>query len=662
MHTRTLALLVCVPELVGCVAEVDDHAAHTEALARPVDTRAVPLDPSSDCDRTRLIGTLDYGFTCPTAHGDWVGTPLFRTPTGDPRIERRYAPFVVSPEGTGFCLYEHNGERFSRDGLPWDRSATGGDDVGGRPPEIWLDEDCAVVAALDGDDEPFLSVVDAYETAYRAQMDGLDTLPALTSPVEVALIDSSPNSASAEIEPTFDLDQIHGRAVGMAIRSIGCPEGRSGTCVPLFHSWRALQTDRRAYVGALAQVVERAVRGRRPDVDGRLILNLSLGFHPEFAREPSDDDVAEYREHTRAILAALNFATCHDAIPIVAAGNTEEGPDPDGRPMYPAAFAETSAWTCTSSPVELDVPVVHAASGVDPFDRDLPNAREDARASLAAPAFSVAVADPVAGPLPPMTGSSFGAAGVTAVAALVWSYLPDATASEVMALVHDTAVDIELDGAFCFPVEGACPHTRRVSVCRAVSRVLRDRCIDGDAAACAALPTLPACTLYPNAAIDLPANALDPFVEENLAPAFTIAPPPVECSFDSSHTVHLAAVPNNAENVCPDAVLQNGLFTATNGPQPGDVPCRVCALLGAPFAQARVIMQLEPNWQGMISSAVVNIGQAHFAISGPALAVAFQSVLELTLPYPTNAINPQTVASISFQMGNQVTVVPIPIW
>jgi hypothetical protein len=672
-HPRPrLIVPALVLSLAGCAAAVDPApgGGEAEALlgvgvdvgAAATTSAAIGVARPPICDRARQIGELAYGFACPApSSSSWTVRPLFRVPTGNPILDRRSAPFAVSSHGAGYCLYEYVGDplAYSRTGLPYDDSMCGSDDVcDTRSPSEWLDSDCAVVAALGDTDDALAAITDDYERAYRRQIGALSAYPALASPVEIALIDSSPDSGLTTIEPTIG-SMLHGRAIGMAIRSVAFPAGTAATQrIPFFHSWQALGSERRAYIGDLAGLIERAVRSRRGDTGNRLILNLSLGYHPEFGTIPTSDDVYQWRIHTRAILAALNYATCRGAIAIVAAGNSEEGPEPDGRAMYPAALGSNSAWTCSTSPTpRWDVPLAYPASGVDAFDRDLPNARNEARAPLVAPAFAVAVADPSVA-LPPMTGSSFGAAGVSAVAALVWGYHPTASPQEVMSIVHESGVELSTYADFCHGTALSCGRQRRVSACRAVAAALGARCGTGDAAACSAAASMPRCASSPSAPITVDPSELTSSTTPR-RPRFVAADVDSAACGGTRYTER--GLDPAAADMCAQIFYENGLHLEVSGPQPGEVPCRVCAL-GRATSSAWLYMGLDPAWRGKLSSGSLTIATSKYALSSTTISTSFDTTAKVLIPY-TGTISLNTVAYLSFRTTSGASVlVPLPIW
>jgi hypothetical protein len=638
---QRLAPFLAAIAIAGCVPREDLPGLGGGAEAALRDDGA--------CDPMRLVGELAAGTSCPTASAGWTGEPLFRTRSP-----------VLSQLGTGYCLYRYTGDPglFSRTGLPRD---------GIRTPDEWLEEDCHVVVGL-SDDGVVESLVDDYHAAYREQMDALATLPLTPAFVEVALIDTSPDSVGTSGQPTTDVDNIHGRAVGMAIRDLTCPTG-SG-CIVQFHSYEGLRGDGRDYVTHLARTVSRAVDERRTDLGGRLIINLSIGYHPMYAVYEDGGDISPWRVTTRALMAALNYARCTGAITIAAAGNTEDGPEPDGEPMYPGAFdAYANGWTCNSAHLPVAEPIVFAASGVDGLDRDLPNARADGRAPLVAPAFAVTVPNGSI-VLSPMTGSSFAAAGTTAAAALVWAYRPTLGWQSVMSTVRDGAVPTTLQPSTPFCDHPPCDPVRRVSICGSVERALYARCQLGEPAACTAWRSLH-CTAGPAGLVRIPAHALDGFPHTIITPIYQAESNPTDiCGWDPStlETVVLEEeLAIDERLICPDFVWPNGIVRDTTGPQPGDRPCRACAIAsGHPEIPhpTYLVMDLDPEWFGLITNPAVTVGNYHFVLDPAFLEdqESFGNVIKIELPnLPEVAVN--TPAKLTFATLDQGSVVEsLPIW
>ena len=445
--------------------------------------RVPPQIPTPQgCDRTRVLGTLQYASACPApTDARWRGTTLL--------------PADHGTWGKPWCLYEYVGDpaQYSIAGLPNDK---GSDDVLWRAPRHWLQADCRVVVELGASDEALETATPALQQSWRDQIGHVAKLPKLPSqgtgwldwyfspdlpkPVRVAIIDSSRDSKSYEHQPTSGAS-LHGRTVGLGVWDLLCPEGPAGPCPISVKSYQALGlphhqesvTRGHGYIGDVAAAVQRA----RADAAGmRLVIVLALGFHRDYAVF-GDEETEALLMASHALYRAIEQAAGSGAIIVAAAGNTDgrqaaarlgtsAPPEPD--PLFPAAFEG-----------EFGQNLVFAASAVDPVDRLVHNHREHAVAPLAGPGFSVTFDNQVANIdgdarlIPPRTGTSFGAMSTAAVAALVWAYRPNLTRSGVMNIVRQTAVPLDIDASFC-PSGTECGKTRRVSACAALTRALQD--------------------------------------------------------------------------------------------------------------------------------------------------------------------------------------------
>ncbi len=652
MHVRVPCLALAALA-VGCVGETapPDTASVSAALLSPA-----AFDPAFACrDEVR------------------VGVPLGLT---DPAL----CPAPTPPAtGTGWTVDKPTagllpGNRFLCR-YTWDLTAGAPDasllpdDAVGRPPADWLDRDCTAVVPLGDPAEPIHASRNA---AYHAQMERAPRLPYLQafgrwtvgpSPVQIAIIDSSVDSGPGEIEPTTG-DFPHGRAVGLAIREMTCPEGRGSStsaCIPEFHSYLALDREHgerapggSGYHGLMSTLAERiddavndwlAARTGAP-----LIINLSVGWHPEYHA------VGNYRTSTgihhsgaQAVRAALNRAACNGALVVAAVGNQTGGPAGGSRAMYPAAWASETTWGCSARPL------VVAAGGVDAADRDLANARPHAATELVAPAFRVAVdntqanSEPSPELLPMMTGSSFGAAGITAAAALVWGYRPSLSATEVMTQVYAsarplaTAADPRVADV-CWGA--ACQSTRRVSMCNAAYGAIAGAC--GGWIPC---PSVPACTpVLPYHGTN-PTDGLDPSGFRRVSPAWSVVTAP-DCAAGRAWADPTGLPPS--PNLCPSETSY-GVLLAPHAvsSQPGPPGCSLCGLLISEDAR-ELLLTINNDWdpEVPIKSPVLRVDEELFALESvlnEPLGPGDQVVIEL--PYFPK---PETVA-ISFGLDADLT-------
>ncbi len=675
MHERGLSSLRLLAAMLtlgcACVAPTDDVGAAGNELvftaievAQPgpvIVARPRPRPPTIQvprgCDRNTLVGIPRYTSSCPAASGSWRG----RTGLSGVRTVGR-API---------CVYEYVGSRsrWSLDGLPHDM---GSDDVLWRAPHQWLEPDChAVVPLADPSVEATLAAVtDAHEAAWRSHIDRVDHLPSIAGSsgapnlprtVRVAVLDDVRQSTWGETD--FPVaGTTHGQSVALTIRDVLCPNGRDSVCPLDFKSYPVI-TEGVTGGGSILALAESIVRAAR---DGADVINLSVGFDEAFAWR-GDVETKAYFERAEVLRTALEYAGCRDAVVVAAAGNDGLGPSLPGRnvrPMYPAAFAYENRHRCYGARNELSEPLVYMASGVGPADEDIANTRPGSVAELVAPAFAVTFDDPRpnAGDerLPLRTGSSFGAAGVSAVAALVRAYWPDARAAEVMEVVLGSAVDLDRPANICNSRPQSLCDAHRVTACGALQGALDEVCSDSRYYwSCAwARWGLRCDTPAAGAPTGPVGTAFDPSVVATM----------LSSSFRSvgPGTCEASTVQQNGSqgHLCPDEAYDNGI----NDPgslteQPGDDPCRVCGMTVAsddPDDWA-VVIGLEPELAGQLSSPVLRVGDESYALGDETIAAAASGRV-VALPLRSFAYTPAS-ATLSFQNGSgKALSSQLPVW
>jgi hypothetical protein len=262
----------------------------------------------------------------------------------------------------------------------------------------------------------------------------------------------------------------------------------------------------------LALAIESALVAWADDATaGPLVLNLSLGWHPE----AGGDDLVNATAPVLAVYDALRAASCKDALVIAAVGQIDTPPgEPSAKgALYPAAWEVEDApsladcetylgdwWTTADESRNASLasytPLVYAASAVDVHRETLSNQRPDAVSVHAAAGshlafYNVALADnPKA-----ISGTSAAAVVVSSAAAVVRSHYPTLDAHEVMALLRQAA---DAEGAtggpayVCNDPSGGCPDTRYITVCESLSYVVSQLggypASYGYAATCGAIP------------------------------------------------------------------------------------------------------------------------------------------------------------------------------
>jgi hypothetical protein len=424
--------------------------------------RAIGSGESSDIAETcsgRVIVTRDG--PCRTSAPGWTARRLF-----GPEVERL----------AGYCSYEWTG-----DGEPVGRPFAR--DVDPR------ERDCLAVSGLAG---PAAGGVDL-ESRFLTHAGALATLPAPTDPaaqpVRVAVIDSARDLA---VPGVGGGNSAHGRSVGLVISRLGCPAG--SPCLAEVDNFLALRVMRTptgltrdpngGFFGYQSDVASAIFAAVAANAGRKLVVNLSLGWDEAFGSD------AAARVSVEAVYEALRYARCRGALVVAASGNSRGQLPPSDGPLLPAAWQAVPAPTPAQCLADFGIssatsgPLLYAASGLDDKDQLLINTPLGARAPLAAPALQVVISDPTRPPnVPaalPRSGSSMGAAVVSAAAALAWAYAPPGRPlDEIMQRLTTTGVDLGVPADYC--LGGACGNVHRVSVCGAVAAACAEgRCAFAD--------------------------------------------------------------------------------------------------------------------------------------------------------------------------------------
>lgn len=528
-HLLLLSSLFCGAAIAGC------HCTVTTGKTPP---KPPPLPPTVVDRYVGLVAQpgADCPAATPTAAGTWVASKVFVAGPGEqlPRSMR------------DLCAYD------------WKPAQPGGvPDPAGLPGAqlASLAEDPPVVTTL-GPLSPTpdqARLLTRLRDSFREQVGALAALPrpatpAQLRPVTLGLPDSSPRNyrtSGTVFAPSDPFGGItlgpdpHGYNLGWMMRTLTCPEGDACASKLILEPALNRNTpggqpngDRVGSYGTpaeLASAIKKVVdewklRKQRDDDGSPLVLNLSVGWEPDFeCRRPKERkggiDVATHvpelaaaesgdgvevfdlpppPEHAcpdgyhaqpddsrRSVHGAITYAACHGALVIAAAGNDMGyAPRLEG-PMYPARWEtepRPDPGTCWNafhipspgaSPPPTATsgykPLLHAIGGVGPTDARIPISRRGGRPRLAAPA-SLAVGFPGSTPpssLYPLSGTSAAAAVVSSVAAVVWAYRPRLAADDVMDIVYGTAGDLRRSADFCL-AGPPCAPIHRVSLCGAV--------------------------------------------------------------------------------------------------------------------------------------------------------------------------------------------------
>lgn len=559
-----------------------------------VDTRSAPTW-ADQCPVNVQVGRLStVGAPCPEPGGGWTKRDLFtRGMTGR--------------GGLGYCVYEHPD--------PLTADVTQLPSEGGRAASDWLRPDCLAMTPLgSGDAEAASALVwESYFDGWLAQLEAEPTLPSpgvTPGAVHVAVLDSAPPSSGFSSPAASDRGALshHGAAMGLLVQHLACPAGRGGgTCLADFTNHTALASTagggdaatEGGEIGTFAQVamameeaaIDGAMARTRGGVGLPLVFVLSIGAEPLYAASAIGP-----RPAADALRDAIENVVCdHDAIVFAATGNRSGGPSPSVGPVIPAAWA-ADATRCGR-------PFVVPVGGVDPGDQPIRRARDGALPELVAPARSVVV-DLARGlgpaePTPLMTGTSFGPVAAAAAAAMIWSYAPSLTASQVVAELYDSATPLTLGPAdFCAPGT-TCRDARRVSVCGALLRAQSLVCpssapICGHSFACSGARV--AAGAGSPVVLDAATRAALP--GSGAVDATGMLPDSVTSLTCPGVIQTNAALLSTRPDLCPEQQYPMSGAGPAFGPQPGgNTGCRVCAL---DPSNGELVMYINEDFSGTL--------------------------------------------------------------
>jgi hypothetical protein len=506
-------------------------------------------------------------------------------------------------------------------------------------PGLAFEEDCVVVGPQSGSlaAEARLWV----RRTFHDQAGGMPALPVGNpASIHVAVPDSSPASVGSAAIPKGRLE--HGYTMAWLIRDLTC--SAPGSCVSTISTQLALPRVTNnsvdllegGYFGTrveLAQAIFDAVEGWKSafPAQPRLVINLSVGWDFDSScGSPSAPGSMMISEG--AVFAALTHASCHGALVVAAAGN-----DPGGAlPHYPAGWPAApmgpicpAAWSTEPAPTSaqcsafehpkyaddisgypllytppsppppelVDDALLFAVGGVDYDNKRITRTRTGGLPRVVALGLQGVAGEPNV-PLPqPLTGTSVASAAVSGVAAAVWAYRPELTATEVMDIVYRSGVILPYSADF--KTGGVNGMVRRASLCAALKE------------ACPAGNTHPRCpTQAITCAPDSTGSQNPPLtptlrdlleVEWNGAPSYAPSPyapwmpaPEAEWrSFAAAPWIH----PQPDRPPCGACVFAPGddrLYVEIDGDYPADL------------SLSRMTLKLTgPSWQGLGSPTTV---------------------------------------------------------
>ncbi len=514
-----------------------------------------------------------------------------------------------------FCLYE--------------RSDAGNAQPLHNLPLVELDQD---VMGVGGQSSELATVSwQALETHFLSQA-GQTILPdEPSSPVRLAVVDTSPTSiADGTVGPEdVTASSPHGTALLNMARDLVC-DPTELSCLAtvtarLAMAWECFDANNPGacrdaqnggyvgLIGELAQAIQaEVVDWRQQPIGSRLVINLSLGWHQTLGGAESLVD--DMPTPARAVYRALEDAVCRGALPIVAAGNRDASSTPQSGPFLPALWETRSAPTPDTcrrlgvQPVPNQQgtapyrPLVFSVAGVEASGVPLDTTRQDGISPLAAFSDHAVVAfSDSDNPTSTLTGSSVAALVVSATAAAVWSYVPNANAFEVMASIYQDSVSLGRPADYCLEQSGACNNVRQVSFCPALAGAC-------DRSGVCLPPVCSTATSLDLNAVDL--GSFDGLQSEVDMDAIDDESGPLAvCDGES---IWYDANDGLPRNPCPHRQYDGPLIQPWTEPQPDSIPCPNC--LSTFASPGTLYLEIDDAWSGSLSSATLVCGDTSYAL------------------------------------------------
>ncbi|WP_157596354.1 S8/S53 family peptidase [Plesiocystis pacifica] len=444
---RLFPCLFIATALLGCVPELEEEQG--ELRVSPTVIEAIR---DAACVDERRVAWAPVGQgPCPIVNG-WEASKLFEDGPG---------------QLGNYCVYE----------------GAGGQGVSAQQLEL-LDaqvlaqhRDCEVVFEQSNDPlstalAPTLQAA-FYDSVNRADAEDLD-LPVnegLRAPVTVAVVDTTPDPVPV------DARSEHGESMAAFVHDVACPSGAGLSCavgvrnelgMPRIEG-RLIDPVNGGFYGSfvdLARGIYRAVEDT--PANAKLVINLSLGWEPEFfGGDPSTSVPID------AVHSAIEYARCHGAVVIAAAGNAghlcETGPLlPGGWELDDAPSALRCAELDVVNPVIPTAtysPLVYAVGGIGYDSKPAPTSRSGSMPRLVA--TGVHGVPNLANPRSALTGSSVPTAVVSGTAALLWSFYPQLSVEQLMQTIYFSGEMLGPDAAVV-GVDAWVSEVRRLDICAAV--------------------------------------------------------------------------------------------------------------------------------------------------------------------------------------------------
>lgn len=354
--------------------------------------------------------------------------------------------------------------------------------------------------------------------------------PATFSPVFIGVPDSSPAPVSPDGPDVIPLgNNAHGYNVAWTAKLLSCTDDSGTKCLGTPRTELALSLrqpaagaglasdpgggsfgTRTSLASAIWTLVQKQLAEEKAGKVKHMVLNLSVGWEELFECAPvkkgvsqsdscPDGEAPALDKHSKAVLDALDYASCKGAAIIAASGNDPGlSPTPTG-PILPAAwegkrapsaaycqcqFGDPGNLACdsvTREDPEDKRPLLHAVGAVTPTDVPIPVSRASSSPRLVAPGSLVVMfpgaAVNAAEPRYPLSGTSMSAAAMSGAVAAVWAHRPELDAYGVVQAVYENGVllgDPGDEADFCLAkppgsaAGGACDRIHRISLCDAM--------------------------------------------------------------------------------------------------------------------------------------------------------------------------------------------------
>jgi subtilisin family serine protease len=411
-RSRTTASVILVSVALGCSShdQLERPGSASLGLAT-TDSRRL------DCPKTNVLVRIPYSGDCPTTIGTastglWVGGAVTKK-----------LPDIREPRPR-FCTYYWSSAPRTPDT----------DVLPGEQGHDWQ-WDCASVGAHAAQPELYAALA----AHGKANLGELTWTADVKAPVRVAVIDTAAGSWS---DPD---NNPHGKAVGTLIRDTAClnpavcpVEVENYLGLPLLRApmpgQLVIRRDltRGGAFGAHGDLARAIVQAVDANVGTRTVINLSVAYDSVELLASGEPDPADFENSV--VFDALQYARCHGALILAAAGNGRVPAIGTQKAALPALWTEQRAFDAPTCDARYGVashvtsgPLLYAVSAVDFGAKPLLTTRGEGQSVLAALGFAVVRDDPNGGYTRILSGTSMATATVSAIAAALWARTPAGT-------------------------------------------------------------------------------------------------------------------------------------------------------------------------------------------------------------------------------------------